>query len=200
MDSNCSVKSTPRRQNSFKLFCEENNLSKFGHSDPTFHHPNGSSSSCIDYFLITTKSGSMIENITLECNQEHPQNLSSHDPVIAILTVPSTNQTPKQELYEHTYSDFKQSKIIWSVDKIPEYQALANKVLSEYETLFPSPDCIPLKCQLYSELLVKTAEICFDTLPNRPARRDKHSPQLHQAWQHLQKCYKIWKNQGTRTT
>ena len=195
MDSNCSVKSTPRRQISFKLFCEENNLSKFSHPDPTFHHHNGSSS-CIDYFLITTKSACMIDSISLQCNQEYPQNLSSHDPVIAALLVPSTAQTCKQGLYEHTYSDFEQRKIVWDIDRVPEYQALANKALSEYDALFAPLDCIPLKCKLYSELLVKAAEICFDTLPNKPARKDKHSPHLHQAWQHLQRCYKIWKNNG----
>ena len=174
MDSNCSMKSSSRRQKSFQLFCEENDLLKFCHVEPTFHHNNGSSSSNIDYFLITANNITRTDTISLQCNKEYPQNLSSHDPVIGNILVQHTPQTTKQGLYKHTYTDFDQNRIIWRDEKVAEYQTLANKALSEYEAWFPTPDFIPLKCQLFSELLVKTAEICFDIRPSTTSRRPNH--------------------------
>ena len=59
------------------------------------------------------------------------------------------------------------------------------KILQDYEAIFATDDFIPLKCQLYSELLVKSAEICFKSRSSVPKRKTKHPPSVHQAW-------KIW--------
>ena len=197
-DSNCSEKSSPRRVQAFKQFCEENNLLKVCCSEPTFHHVNGLSSSNIDYFLISTacNNSPQLKNISMQCNQEHPENLSSHDPVTATLGVPCTEQACRQENFSHTYSDFNQSRVIWKDENIGDYQRLAGKTLTEYESFFPTPEFIPLKCQLYSDLLVKSAEVCLDTKPDKADKKRKHSPQVHQAWQHLRKTFKIWKREG----
>ena len=128
--------------------------------------------------------------------QEHPQNLSSHDPIIANFLVPSAAQAPRQEKYSHTYSDFTNLRVRWNEENLAEYQITAAKVPSESEAFFHSPEFIPLKCQLYSDLLVKTAEICLPTSPCQPARKSKPSPQLHLAWQHLRKSFKSWKREG----
>ena len=55
-DSNCSVKSTPRRQRGFQQLCVIHNLKKVLSPGPTFHHHNGLSSSNIDLFLISEMS------------------------------------------------------------------------------------------------------------------------------------------------
>ena len=86
-DSNCSEKSTTRRIHGFQQFCENHDLLKIYSSDPTFHHSNGLSSSNIDFFLLSRKTAPILNNLSLQCNQENPQNLSSHDPVIATFTL-----------------------------------------------------------------------------------------------------------------
>ena len=70
-------------------------------------------------------------------------------------------------------------------------------LLQECEAFFPTPEFIPLKCQLYSDLLVRTAEICLDCKPDQTTKRKvKPSPQVHQAWKHLEKTFKVWKQEG----
>ena len=56
-DSNCSEKSSYRRIQGLKKFCDEHNLLKVCNQEPTFHHHNGQSSSNIDYFLISINGG-----------------------------------------------------------------------------------------------------------------------------------------------
>ena len=196
-DSNCSEKSSPRRIQSFHKFCKEQNLLKFCQAEPTFHHSNGLSSSNIDYFLISQKHALKLSNIGIECNQEHSENFSSHEPVSANLKVVCPDQSTNQEKYTHTYTDFEQPRIIWDEKYLESYQNTSDKVLQDYESLFNSPEFIPLKCQLYSDLLVKSAELCFPRKSNPPAvRKSRPPPKVHQAWKHLDKCFKIWKKEG----
>ena len=195
-DSNCSEKSSPRRIQGFKQFSDEHNLLKVCNQEPTFHHHNGLSSSNIDYFLISSNCGPKLKKISLQCNQMHPLNFSSHDPVTAILAVPCAVEVCKQVKHNHTYTEFSQTRVIWKEENIGEYQRLAAKALSEYESFFHTPEFIPLKCELYSELLVKSSEVCLETKPSIIPKKKKHSPRIHQAWQHLQRTFKIWKQDG----
>jgi hypothetical protein len=55
------------------------------------------------------------------------------------------------------------NKLIWDENNLDEYQAATSKVLSEYESLFKTPEFIPFKWQLYWDQLVKTAEIFLET-------------------------------------
>ena len=73
---------------------------------------------------------------------------------------------------------------------------MAGKLLSECDSYFPTPDFIPLKCQLYSDLLVRASDISLDTRPNSKVKKHQYRQKIHQAWQHLQKVYKIWKKAG----
>ena len=165
-------------------------------SGPTFHHNNGCSSSNIDYYLISSMQDTKLQAVSVQCNKDYPANLSSHDPVLCTLITPRTRQPCTVERFSHSYTDFRQAKLRWEEDRIPKYQALAGKLLSECESYFPSPEFIPLKCQLYSDLLVKAAEVSVDISTTSPAKRAKYPPILHQAWQHLSKMYKIWKISG----
>ena len=180
-DSNCSDKSSRRRLQGFQKFCEDHQLLKVSHSGPTFHHHNGLSSSNIDCFLISLNRAPRLTAVSTQCTEENPQNMSSHDPVLTNLVLPAAAQVCSKEKYSHRYQDFHQSKVIWEEEKIGDYQSLTSKILSEYESYFSTPEFIPLKCQLYSELLVKAAEISLDTRPSKPAKKAKHPPQLHQA-------------------
>ena len=193
-DSNCSERSSQYRLRAFQCFCEEQHLTKVCHTGPTFHHSNGTSSSNIDYFLISCNRGDRLKAATVQCKQDFPENLSSHDPVFSTLVIPSTTQVSQQEKYTHTYTAFSQPRVVWNTEDIPAYQALTEKFLSECDLYFPNPDFLPLKCQLYSDLLVKAAEITLDLKPCvSTAKKSQIPPRVHQAWQHLHKMYKIWK-------
>ena len=50
-DSNCSSKSSRRRQLAWAKFLKDFNLQIKSTDIPTFHHHNGTSDSCIDYFI-----------------------------------------------------------------------------------------------------------------------------------------------------
>ena len=106
LDSNCSEKSTNRRYQVFQSFCTEQNLTKIYSPGPTFHHSNGSSSSNIDFFLVSAKYALHITNTAIECSQEHPENFSSHDPVFSKLSVATSVKTSKLDIHSHTYTPF----------------------------------------------------------------------------------------------
>ena len=76
-DSNCSEKSSSRRRKSFSIFCIEFSLTKYECSTPTFHHPNGTSESSIDYFLMSAKSKQNLTNLLSSCTLNNPLNFSS---------------------------------------------------------------------------------------------------------------------------
>ena len=198
LDANCSLKSTARRISGFSDFCDENNLLKICVSEPTFHHNNGLSNSNIDFFLISNKNSTKLINIFSQCNQQHLENFSSHDPVLSTLLVACSGKTKSESYYSHTYTEFTRSRVVWDEANIDNYQTVAAQILQEYESFLPTPEFIPLKCQLYSELLVKSAEICLDSKPVRKGCKSRPSPQVNQAWKHLQKCIKLWKKSGKK--
>ena len=167
-DSNCSEKSTNRRNQAFHSFCVEHNLIQIRSHGPTFHHCNGVSSSNIDLFLISHKHASHLTQIALECSEENPENFSSHDPVFAKLILPSSGKTSKQDRFIQTYTPFRPTKILWDKTNLENYQKIAEEALQKYENIFNSPEYIPLKCQLYSDLLVKSAELCFTSNNTQP--------------------------------
>ena len=117
-DSNCSDKSSPRRKQALRTFCEEFDLFKSCCNHPTFHHPNGSSESNIDYFLVSAKSSQNLQNLTASCTLENPENFSSHDPISASLKIKCEKSETKSCLYSSTYTDFTQKKIIWNQDNL----------------------------------------------------------------------------------
>ena len=196
LDSNCSDKSTKRRSTNLDQFCEDHDLIKVMAPGPTFHHANGVYTSNIDYFLISQPSPVTISEVSLQCTQDHPQNLSSHDPILATLSMPILVQPHKQSKYKHTYTEFKQTRVIWPQVQSPEYQSLAEKALLDCERYFPTSEFLPLKCQLYSDLLVKAAELSLDTKPSQVKAKPRPAPQVHHAWKHFRKYFNIWKKEG----
>ena len=64
--------------------------------------------------------------------------------------------------------------------------------------MFPLPEHIPLKCELYSRILVKSAEISMGikSEKRKVKFKRKRSPHLHQAWLKLRKAFRKWKTEG----
>ena len=196
-DINCSEKSSERRIQAFQNLCTELDLVKVCTSHATFHHHNGMSESNIDCFLISSTVSSLLTNPLVHCLMDNPDNLSSHDPVSVSLQVPSSSTTTPEPDYTHTYTDFIQQKIVWETDRLNMYQETAAKFLLHYEVMFPLPEHIPLKCELYSNILVKAAELCLKIKSEKKRLgSNKPSHTLHQAWLRLRKLLKKWKKGG----
>ena len=195
-DSNCSEKSSSRRYKAFSSFCDEFSLAKHTSSSPTFHHPNGTSESSIDLFLVTAKSKLKILHLLSICTLDNPLNFSSHDPITASLEIPITKTNINTSTLTETYSKFEQNKILWNSEFIPKYEKLSEEFLSKCELIFPNNECIPLKCSLMSNLLVKSADLCFDHVKPCRKRKKNVSKRMENAWDQLQSKFNQWKKAG----
>ena len=76
-DSNCSSKSSARRQKAFTMFCETFDLEVKSGTTPTFHHHNGSSESQIDMFIASKQL--VLSSFLQICTKETPTNYSSRE-------------------------------------------------------------------------------------------------------------------------
>ena len=193
-DCNCSTKSTLRRQTAWRNFCELFDLQIHSAPLPTFHHHNGMSESCIDLFAATR--GLDIGSISQYCTLETPLNLSSHDPIKTILSVQLEKSTDGSK-YSATYSNFERKRIIWDPSRLPQYQQLAAKALSDAINFWDSPESIPLLSSLLSSLLVQCATMVFDSKTSSN-HKDHKSPskKIRQAQDALKYSFRVWKKAG----
>ena len=163
-DCNCSVKSTSRRQLAWNNFCERFELRMNQPPLPTFHHHNGSSNSCIDLFASSEELN--LEPAVQYCTLNTPLNLSSHDVIKTSLKV-QLEISEKPNKFTNTYLQFDRKKIIWDASKMPNYQELAAKALTEAILYWDTPETIPLLSSLVPRLLVQCATMAFNTQSTR---------------------------------
>ena len=193
-DTNCSGKSSSRRRRLYRDFCKELGLLEIESLAPTFHHRNLVSSSNIDRFLVTTNIAEKIGNVQVECTMDSPMNFSAHDVLLSVLSIPST--PPVTSTYSGTYEEYRRSKVDWSGSDNNTYQDYADSILVLAESWFPDPEFIPLKCELYSRLLVNSAlSTCVTTLSGtltRNTKKAKISKQLRRAKAEYRIRYKQW--------
>ena len=193
-DSNCSTRSSSRRQVAWQNFCEKHLLVIHSSQLPTFHHHNGSSSTFIDIFAAS--STLQLGNTHQHCTLDTPLNLSSHDP-IENKAVIKLEMSDKKSKYADTYTDFKRQKIIWEPSKISKYQQLAEKALSHALSYWNTPESIPVLSSLLSNLLVKCASMVFDsTKPNCKTRAKREPENIRKAKLALKTSFKAWKCAG----
>ena len=193
-DTNCSTKSTSRRQLAWKQFCQVNSLAIHSPQFPTFHHHNGSSNSHIDTFAAssTLELGDTVQYCTIDT----PNNLSSHDPIMNEMAIPGAS-IRQQNKYTDTYSDFKRQKIVWDPQKISNYQLLAGKALSEAISFWNTPESIPILSSLLSTLLVRCASMVFSSKTSASIKMTKKpSSKVRQAQALMKKSFKAWKRAG----
>ena len=191
-DSNCSTKSSERRKQAWKIFCESYSLEIKSGTDPTFHHHNGLSNSLIDVFVVSKNLKLSLLNQL--CTLENPENFSSHDALLFKTEISTKKMS--SGLYKDTYSIFKRERIIWDVEKIPKYQALAGKALKDAEMYWSCPESIPLLCSLYSNLLVTSAKLAFNTQKTNVQLKANKNRKLLKAERNLGKYFKYWKRAG----
>ena len=192
-DSNCSSKSSSRRQRSWGSFLDSFSLKIHSTDSPTFHHNNGTSESTIDFFV--TSSALAMEKLRQFCTLDNPLNLSSHDPIFTRITIEETIEK-KVSKSSGSYTEFKREKIIWEESKLPEYHALAAKALSDASNYWDTPESIPLLITLFSNLLVNCAKMVFKTNTGSKPSPTKSSKAILQAEKKVIKNFRIWKRSG----
>ena len=193
-DSNCSTKSTQRRQEAWKNFCERFQLSCHLSPRPTFHHHNGQSESYLDLFAAS--SPLEIQNVVQHCTLENPLNLSSHDPIETTVSV-KLDISSKASKHAHSYLDFNRQKIAWDHSRLPDYQSLTSLVLSDALNYWNTPESLPHLSSLVSKLLVKCASLVFDSSsPNHNPGPKKPSLKIRQAKNDLKRKFNAWKTDG----
>ena len=197
-DTNCSKKSTMQRKKLYKDFCCELGLVEVGSKVPTFHHNNLVSTSNIDRFLVTKTLADKLRPVLVECTLEFPMNFSSHDLLLSVLAI-SLSSTVQDSKYSDTYEEYNRAKVAWNQSDIKLYQEYTDTVLSLAEAVFPDPELFPLKCQLYSHLLVNSAvSTCAVRQPSSHSQSNKKkiSKKLRLAKSEYRIRYKQWNNTG----
>ena len=64
--------------------------------------------------------------------------------------------------YKQSYSSFNRKKVTWNKINIMEYKRLTNESLSQASSFWKDPEATPLLCVLYSDLLVKCADLASE--------------------------------------
>ena len=192
-DSNCSIKSTLRRQRSWNAFCDTFSLNIHSTSTATFHHHNGSSESMIDFFA--TSASLSVAKPRQFCTLDNPLNLSSHDPILTTVLVQDKSEKHKSK-FSNTYKAFDRQKIQWDDEKMSEYHRLAAQALSGAASYWNAPETIPLQISLYSNLLVKCATMVFEVKTKKSSASERFSGKLKKAERSLSESFKCWKRAG----
>ena len=191
-DSNCSTKSTPRRQACWMSFIQSFSLFIHSTGAATFHHNNGFSESSIDFFL--SSKNLKLENVRQLCTLDFPLNLSSHDPLLSSVRIAMPEKSHSR--FSHTYSNFNLERIIWDTNKIPEYQNMASQALSQAIQYWNTPETTPLLCSLLPSLLVKCAKLVFQTKTMGGPRKFRESKAVLRAEKDLTREHRKWKRAG----
>ena len=194
-DSNCSQKSSARRQLAWQEFCCKLSLVITSSNLPTFHHHNGTSESKIDYFL---SSNCKLDNVRQYCTLETPLNFSSHDPLIVSANILSDEQS-EPEKFSNTYTPFHQKRVIWRDCRLPAYKEATNTALAEALEFWDFAEAIPHLCSLFSNLLVTAAEKTMEIVepvPKGPKRFQKSIRRIEIAKRRLKNSFQRWKKAG----
>ena len=145
--------------------------------------------------MTTRNLAEKLGNILVECTLDNPLNFSSHDLLLTVLSIPAAKAQDSK--YSETYEDFYIDKVLWKSSDISKYQEYAGSLLSKAESSFPDAECIPMKCELYSTLLVNAALSTCDI--KKPSLKSNSKPRLSKkiksATSHYKIKYKDWNNQ-----
>ena len=192
-DSNCSPKSSKRRRNAWLNLCSNFNLKVQSTNIPTFHHNNGTSESCIDYFLTTN---CPMKDLRQLCTLDSPTNLSSHDPILSTIQAQVSVSTAPS-LYSATYTTYLPRKVVWNASRLSTYQELSDNALSKACNFWNSPEFIPFLCTLLPKLLVQSAELAMETRSPDPATKGyRKSAKIDNLERRLDKAFRKWNSRG----
>ena len=143
---------------------------------PTFHHNNQTSVSQIDHILYFIPDKSKVK-VTLHkhlCKLDNSANLSSHDAIVGQIVLPSVQESNSEPDYSSTYTPFIVSKPKWDDEGKPGYQKQSAEVLKDMIKQFNQPELIPIMSELFSKMLVISADNNFEH------KKTKHKDSLKQ--------------------
>ena len=202
-DTNQSEKSTSRRSEAMKLFLSEFSLqSILINKEATFHHNNQSSESQIDhiFYYIPEKVCLKVEMKSHLCQKSESQNLSAHDVIIGDIGLMNNSSSDPETDYSETYTSFQVKKPKWDIAMTEDYQNQSARILKELLEKFDKTENIPLLTEMFSNMLVLSAEQNFKTSnPNRVKKTNNSpyfSPELTEAYKTHEKLCKLWRLAG----
>ena len=206
LDSNQSERSSRCRTEAMKRFIKHFSLNTILiNDDPTFHHNSQKAESQIDHILYHIPEKSEV-NINLHehlCKLNHFSNISSHDALVGNIALPVVKQQKEEEDYTSTYTTFMVPKPKWNRSGIVNYQNQTSEKLKSLAAEFNQPEFIPLFCELYSKMLVISAEQNFETskpFNEKDVKKKKHKMFISQKHREAYKSHENvcteWRKQG----
>ena len=205
LDSNQSEKSTQRRSNAMKSFMSDFSLiSILPDEKPTFHHNNQISVSQIDdilYFIPDLRQDTIKLNFSDQlCKLDNPENLSAHDVIIGQLCLPQNPVMVSEPDYSQTYTEFQVRKPRWNADGMIGYQTQSAEILSELMSNLNEPFYIPVLTEIFSNMLVISAQQNFQCSKPVASRQKNNSPifpkQITDAYFQHKKICQQWRDAG----
>ena len=203
LDANQSEKSTLRRTNIFKLFLKDFSLQTIlPGNKPTFHHNNQISESQIDHILyfIPAKSSLSLKFNTQLCKKENSDNLSSHDVIIGEIELPSNPSCVKEPDYSATYTNIQRRKPNWDESGMTNYHTQSAKMLKDMMEGCVEPLFIPVLSEMFSKILVISAEQNFHCSSPKQKQTEKKLPrfskELMEAYNEHKRICKQWRAAG----
>ena len=202
-DTNQSDKSTLRRTNAMKTFQNQFCLkSILLNKEPTFHHNNQTSESQIDhiYYFIPGEAKMKVCMKEHLCQKETSQNTSAHDVIVGEIKTEMKEETNKEPDHTKSYTEFKVKKPKWDESNLEDYQHQTFHILKELLDRFQLPENIPLLTEMFSNMMVLSAEQNFETSnPNRVKKINNHpyfSKEIVDSYKTHEKVCRLWRLAG----
>ena len=136
------------------------------------------------------------------CKLENSANLSAHDAIIGKVTFPLISKTKEEMDYSSSYTPFVVKKPTWNESGISGYQEQSAEVLQNLTSQFNQAEDIPILSELFSKMLVISAEKNFETITpktrmkRKTAQKPFFSAQHKLAYESHEKICKDWRIQG----
>lgn len=172
--------------------------------EPTFHQNNESSVSQIDHILYYNP-----ENMSLKvdlhkhlCKLQNFANLSSHDALVGKIEMLLFTQLKLSDEvdYTETYTQFAVSNPLWNDAGIPQYQNQSAQVLRNLAEQFNQPEYIQILAELFSKMLVLTAENNFETTTpsskKHPSGKTYFSHEHKMSYDKHEQICRAWRHEG----
>ena len=205
-DSNVSRKSSRRRFSAMKEFLRLFSLATILPDDtPTFHHNNNTSESQVDHIYVHIPEDCHVKIRFKDqlCLNEDSSNISSHDVIIGQVEIPVTSQDIQEKDFTSSYIPFPVKKPYWDVNKKQYYEQETKAALQELSNNYTEVEFLPELCEMFSKVLVISAEKVYETSnPNYKAKKKKlpyFSEEYKAAHRHHKKVFVDWRKAGRPT-
>ena len=201
-DSNVNTKNKDRAT-IFENFCSTLGLEQIPINHSTYHHfvGNGLFDSSIDIIAHSKNAPSKEKVEKIFCQKNFPEVDSHHDIIMSSVSIPVVSTKPVNEnLVTAPRIENTRQKIVWSEDKIGEYQARVAPKLAKIRNdwFIPNSDTsVSILLDLTNRVLNQDAaatnkSVALKICPK--AKSLKIPPEIREAQLHLKRAHKTYKN------